>query len=153
MALMAEEYPRVLVDREVLLVRTDDRQRARLRGWLAGYDGPRPLYRIELLLGGNRLTATAMDMFESLVWLRHQLEPDGWMIAVHGARRDTYSSGMLRDMEVMRPGHWTSADDVVDTLADAAVDQLGTVAEQRAYWDAWIAEAEVKATECPLRPL
>jgi hypothetical protein len=37
-------------------------------------------------------------MFEALVRLRRQLEPDGLMIAVQGARRDTYPSGMARDM-------------------------------------------------------
>lgn len=144
---MSDGYPKVLKDRDVLVVRADDRQRVRLRGWLDGYDGPRPLYRIELFLGGDRYTATAMDMFESLVRLRRQLEPDGWMIAVQGARRDTYPSGMARDMGggmqvyAMRPGRRASADDLVETLADAAVDQLGTVAEQRAWRDTWSAEA------------
>lgn len=147
MAPVREGYPRLLEDRDVLVVGTNDRQQARLRGWLDGYDGPRPLYRIELFLGGDRYTATAMDMFESLVRLRCQLEPDGWMIAVQGARRDTYPSGMARDMGggmkvyVMRPGHHASMDDLVETLADAPVEQLGTVAEQRACRDAWFAEA------------
>lgn len=144
MVCMGDGYPRVLEDRDVQVVRADDQRRARLCGWLDGYDGPRPLYRIELFLGVDRYTATAMDMFEALVRLRLQLEPDGWMIAVQGARRDTYPSGMARDMGrgmriyVMRPGHKASGDDLVDTLADAQVDQLGTVAEQRAWRDAWI---------------
>jgi hypothetical protein len=43
-------------------------------------------------------TATGPDMFEALVRLRRQLEPDGLMIAVQGARRDTYPSGMARDV-------------------------------------------------------
>ena len=37
-------------------------------------------------------------MFEALVMLRRQLEPDGLMIAVQGARRVTYPSRMARDM-------------------------------------------------------
>ncbi|MEU4805017.1 hypothetical protein [Actinosynnema sp. NPDC023587] len=145
---MSENYPKLLEDREVLLVRGDDRQWARLRGWLDGYDGPRPLYRIELFPGGDRYTATASDMFESLVRLRCQLEPDGWMIAVQGARRDTYPSGMARDMGgglrvyVMRPGRKAGTGDIVETLADATVEQLGTVAEQQAWRDAWFADVE-----------
>jgi len=124
-----------------------------MRGWLDGYDGPRPLYRIELFLGIDRYTATAMDMFESLVRLRLQLEPDGWVVAVQGARRDTYPSGMARDMGggmrtyIMRPDHHASMDDLVDTLADAAVEQLGTVAEQRAWHREWLARPRVAETE------
>lgn len=143
---MNEGFSRVLVDRDVVIVRAGDRRPARLKAWLDGYDGPRPRYRIELVLGGDLYTATAMDVFESLVRLRLQLEPGGWMIAVQGARRDTYPSGMVRDMGggrrvyVMRPGHKASAEDLVETLDDAAVEQLGTVAEQQAWRDAWLAE-------------
>ncbi|HEX6356365.1 hypothetical protein [Actinophytocola sp.] len=144
---MSENYPRLLEDREVLVARGGEQRQARLRGWLDGYDGPRPLYRIELFLGGDRYTATAMDMFESLVRLRRQLEPGGWMVAVQGARRDTYPSGMARDMGggmqtyIMRPGHKSSMDDLVDTLADAAVEQIGTVEEQQAWHAEWWAAA------------
>lgn len=138
------DYPRALEDREVLLARNEARLRARLRCWLDGYDGPRPRYRIELTLNGDRITATASDIFESLAGLRHQLEPAGLMIAVQGARRDTYPSGMLRDMGdgrevyVLREGHRTTQDDIVETLADAEVEQLGTVEEQQAFHLAWL---------------
>ncbi|SHF91266.1 hypothetical protein [Streptoalloteichus hindustanus] len=148
MVFVSQGYPRVLEDREVLVVRAGDQQRARLRGWLDGYDGPCPLYRIELFLGRDRYTASASNMFASLVRLRRQLEPEGWMIAVQGARRDTFPSGMTLDMGggmevyVMRPGHKSSVDDLVETLADAAVEQLGTVDEQRAWRDAWFAEVK-----------
>lgn len=144
---MSEDYPRLLEDREVLVARGAERRQARLRGWLDGYDGPRPLYRIELFLDRDRYTATAMDMFESLVRLRRQLEPGGWAIAVQGARRDTYPSGMCRDMGggmriyVMRTGSKTSAADLVDTLADAELDQIVTVAEQRTRYAEWCESA------------
>ncbi|MEU3769985.1 hypothetical protein AB0E55_33410 [Amycolatopsis keratiniphila] len=136
-------YPRLLEDREVSVARAGDRRRARLRGWLDGYDGPRPLYRIELFLDGDRFTATAMDMFESLARLRRPLEPGGWAIAVQGARRDTYPSGMCRDMGggmqiyVMRTGEKTSETDLVDTLADAELDQIVSVAEQETWHAEW----------------
>ena len=59
-----------------------------------------PSYRVELVtrLGNYTCpyTVTGPDMFEALVGVRRQLEPDGLMIAVQGARRDTYPSGMAR---------------------------------------------------------
>jgi hypothetical protein len=67
-------------------VRDGQHERVRLRGWLDGYDGPVPTYRIALVMpSGNYTcpyTATGPDMFEALVRLRRQLEPDGLMIAV-----------------------------------------------------------------------
>jgi hypothetical protein len=111
---MADEYPRLLADRDVVVIRHGQPEQVRLRGWLDGHDGPIPTYRIELVtrLGSYTCpyTATGPDMFEALVRLRRQLEPDGLMVAVQGSRRDTYPSGMARDMGggmqvyIMRPG-------------------------------------------------
>jgi hypothetical protein len=111
---MADEYPRLLEDRDVVVIRDGHLEQTRLRGWLDGHDGPVPAYRIELVtrLGSYTCpyTATGPDMFEALVRLRRQLEPDGLMVAVQGSRRDTYPSGMARDMGgglqvyLMRPG-------------------------------------------------
>jgi hypothetical protein len=42
----------------------------------------------------------------------------------------------------MRPGQKAARDDLVDTLADAPIDQLATVDEQQVYRDAWHAEAK-----------
>jgi len=120
-----------------------------LRGWLDGYDGPVPTYRIALVTRfGNYTcpyTATGPDMFEALVRLRRQLEPDGLLIAVQGSRRDTYPSGMARDMGggrqiyVVHPGRRADSDDLVGTVADAPSNLLATVDEQRAFWNAWLA--------------
>ncbi|HVK26422.1 MAG TPA: hypothetical protein VM677_34155 [Actinokineospora sp.] len=88
-----------------------------------------------------------MDMFEALVRLRRQLEPNGWLVAIQGARRDTYPSGMCRDMGggmqiyIMRPGHKASIDDLVGTLADAPIEQIGTIAEQQACHAEWWTKA------------
>ncbi|HEY3606445.1 MAG TPA: hypothetical protein VGL06_03045, partial [Pseudonocardiaceae bacterium] len=83
-------------------MRDGQHDRAPLRGWLDGYDGPVPTYRIALVTRYGSYTcpytATGPDMFETLVRLRRQPEPDGLMIAVQGSRRDTYPSGMARDM-------------------------------------------------------
>jgi len=147
---MEGDYPRLLVDRDVVVIRNDEPEQIRLRGWLDGYDGPVPTYRIELVTSeGNYTcpyTATGPDMFEALVRLRRQLEPAGLVVAVQGSRRDTYPSGMARDMGggmgvyVMRPGRAARREDLVDTLGDAPADQMATVDEQRAFFDAWLAE-------------
>jgi hypothetical protein len=147
LAFMANDYPRLLDDREVTVVRGSQPEQTRLRAWLDGHDGPMPSYRIELLtrLGNYTCpyTATGPDMFEALVRLRRQLEPDGLMIAVQGARRDTYPSGMARDMGggmsvyVMRAGQRARREDLVKTLEDAPTELLGTVGEQQAFAQSW----------------
>lgn len=148
---MADEYPRLLVDRDVMVVRDGQPEQTRLRGWLDGHDGPVPAYRLELVARvGNYTcpyTATGPDLFEALVRLRRQLEPNGLMIGVQGARRDTYPSGMARDMGggmqvyVLRPGR-RGSQDLVKTLGDAPLGLLATVDEQRAFADAWRADRD-----------
>lgn len=149
---MEADYPRRLADRDVVVVRDGEPEQARLRGWLDGHNGPMPAYRIELVVRvGNYTcpyTATAPDMFEALVRLRRQLEPDGLMVAVQGARRDTYPSGMARDMGggmqlyVIRPGRRARREDLVETLDDALPGQIGTVDQQREFAEAWLAEPD-----------
>ena len=144
---MAGDYPQLLADRDVTIIRSGHNELTRLRGWLDGWDGPVPTYRIELVVRiGNYAspyTATGPDMFEALVRLRRQLEPDGLAVAVQGARRDTYPSGMARDMGggmqvyIMRPGLPGRREDLVRTLDDASHGQIATVDEQRAFAEAW----------------
>src|SRR5580700_9274424 len=147
---MENHYRRLLVDRDVVVIRDDRPEQTRLRGWLDGYDGPVPTYRIELVARVGSYTcpytATGPDMFEALVRLRRQLEPDGLMVAVQGSRRDAYPSGMARDMGggmqvyIMRPGLHGRREDLVRTLDDAPPDQIATVDEQRAFAEAWRAQ-------------
>jgi len=146
---MQDDYPRLLVDRNVVVIRDGQPELTRLRGWLDGHDGPMPAYRIELVTrAGNYTcpyTATGPDMFEALVRLRRQLEPDGLTIAVQGSRRDTFPSGMGRDMGggmqvyVMRPGLRSRPEDLVRTLDDAPPGQMATVDEQREFFETWLA--------------
>ena len=146
---MAQDYPRLLADRDVVVIQDGEPEQTRLRAWLDGYDDQMPCYRIQLVTrAGNYTcpyTATAPDLFEALVRLRRQLEPAGLMVAVQGSRRDTYPSRMARDMGggwkiyVMRPGLPGHPDDLVRTLDDAPPDQLGTVDEQWAFREAWMA--------------
>jgi hypothetical protein len=60
-------YPRLLVDRDVVVIRDGQPEHTRLRRWLDGHDGPVPSDRIELVTRiGNYTcpyTATAPDMF------------------------------------------------------------------------------------------
>jgi hypothetical protein len=63
---MADDYPRLLVDRDIVVLRNGQPEQTRLRGWLDGHDGPVPTYRIELIArAGNYTcpyTATATDL-------------------------------------------------------------------------------------------
>ena len=111
---MAGEYPRLLMDRDVTVIRDSRPEPTRLRAWLDGHDGPMPSYRVELAarLGNYTCpyTATGPDMFEALVRLRRQLEPDGMMIAVQGARRDsvlvTPKTRVVVAFDADNPGWW-----------------------------------------------
>lgn len=91
----------------------------------------------------GHLEASGRDYFEALASLRRQLEESGWLLAVQGARRDTYPSGMLRDMVgarrvyVLEAGRPMSRDQLVDIFADADPADAGTVEEQRDHFLAW----------------
>jgi hypothetical protein len=45
---MSHDYPRLLTDRSVVVIRNGQREATQLRAWLDGHDGPMPSYRIEL---------------------------------------------------------------------------------------------------------
>jgi hypothetical protein len=124
-------------DREVLAVRDDERARSHVRWWPQD-EG----YRVEAEGPWGTVSATASDAFAALAEVRRDLEEQGWRLAVAGARRDTYPSGMARDMGgglkvyVMVDGR--PAVELVDTFADAPPGLLATVGEQRANFEAWI---------------
>lgn len=46
---MADEYPRLLTDRDVVVVRDGEPEQTGMRAWPDGWDGPMPTYRIELV--------------------------------------------------------------------------------------------------------
>jgi hypothetical protein len=127
---MADEYPRLRADRDVVLSGTasPSSPAARMAGWPRR---PGAGHRIEMVtrLGNYTCpyTATGPDMFEALVRLRRQLEPDGLMVAVQSSRRDAYPSGVARDMGggmqvyILRPGLRGHRKDLVKTPDDASL--------------------------------
>jgi hypothetical protein len=82
--------------------------------------------------------ATGLDLFEALRELRRQLDPLGIRLGCNGVRRDTWASGMQRDMGggttvyLLIPGQ-PGRPAQVDTLGPTALSQIGTVAEQQAH--------------------
>lgn len=94
------------------------------------------------LLGS--LTFTSDDLFEALIALRLRLELDGYVLLCNAARKDAYPSRISREMGGGRKvylhklGMQGRREDLVDTLGVAAYEQVGTVAEQRAFYDAWL---------------
>ncbi|WP_406642526.1 hypothetical protein [Amycolatopsis sp. WGS_07] len=103
----------------------------------------RTLYTVRLEWDGETVSGAAGDMFEALVEIRRQVEPKGWLMAIQGSRLDAYPSGMARDMGggekiyVLRPGQPALLADLVDTLADASIDDLATVGEQIKFFESW----------------
>src|SRR6266508_6527347 len=90
-------------------------------------------------LGSHRARGT--DLFEALLALRRELEADGWRLAVQGARRDTWPSGMLRDQldgsaVYVLPEDVKAKPETVGTFDPAPPDLVVTVAEQEAAWNA-----------------
>jgi hypothetical protein len=83
------------------------------------------------------VTASGDDAFSALTEVRQQLEDQGWFLAVNGARRDTYPSGMGRGagglaVYEFRIGERAGAS--VPTFADADPDRVGTVSEQEDHF-------------------
>ncbi len=123
-------YPRLLADRDVVVIRDGQPEQTRLRGWLDGHDGPAPSYRIELVIRVGNYTcpysATAPDMFEALANRGDKraspvqrvlcLEPARAASRRHDPFRDGArpGSGGAQGMRLVRSG----------LLADAAVDPL-----------------------------
>lgn len=100
-------------------------------------------YTIELDGPSGLLTGSGSDLFRALQEVRLALEPQGWLIAVQGARKDAYASGMLRDMVgaqrvyVVEPGRRAEREHLVDIFAEADPDALATVEQQHNYYREW----------------
>ncbi len=94
--------------------------------------------------GGEEIvTVEAHHAFACLVEIRLFLEQDQRILLCNGARTDVYPSGMSAQLSggmtayVMKPGASATMDDLVDILEPAFAAQIGSVADQEAYRDAW----------------
>ena len=97
-------------------------------------------YQVAAVGSWGRITGHATDAFSALVEVRRILELQGWRLAVAGARRDTYPSGMARSSGgfrayEMRPGRPASS--TVDIFDDAPTELIGTVDEQEENFRLW----------------
>ena len=100
----------------------------------------------ELLLrfGTNETRSTASDYFEALARVRLQLELQGLIPVSYGASRQVFPSGMARDKGrglkayKLALGETASIDDIVEIFATGPDVQPTTVAEQRAFFEAWL---------------
>jgi hypothetical protein len=101
--------------------------------------GERPC-RLEADGPTGRLVGEGEDLFDATVALREQLERDGWLLQVEGAREDVYPSRMSRPSGkayVLREGRHSTREDLVDTLAPLQAGRAATVAAQRAHFERW----------------
>ena len=84
------------------------------------------------------------DVFDALVAMRLQLEQDGYRLLCNAARKDAYPSRMSREMSggrkvyLLKPGRQALREDLIDVFDPATYDEVGTVAEQRSNYEAWI---------------
>jgi hypothetical protein len=100
-------------------------------------------YSISLDGPEGPIAGNGSDLFQALQEIRLELEPRGWLIAVQGARKDAYPTGMVRDMigarrvYILSLGRQAAREHLVDIFAEAAANSLGTVEQQKNYYRDW----------------
>ncbi len=104
-----------------------------------------PPYFVEPLLEGG-VKYKGPDLFECLCNLRRDLELRGWQLLCAGARTDAYPSSMSRDMSGGKKLYLLQlrerAREKVDLFDEAAADKVGTVDQQRRFYEQWIASLQ-----------
>jgi ClpA/ClpB-like protein len=136
----------------VTLVCSEERQQAVIHWAWQARNGPEDLYRAQLEWSGEPIDVGADDMFEALVRIREQLEPQGWFVAVQGSRLDAFPSAMQREMAgglnvcLMRMGEPVRLQDVVETFAEADPSTLATVGAQRKHVEEWVSSVRGAGT-------
>lgn len=94
-------------------------------------------HEVEVSVGESEYRAEGVDLFDAFMQVRRQLEADGRIPCVAGARLDVYPSGMSRQMSGGRQayvhvrGRRPDRDDVVDIFEPADPAHVGTVEQQR----------------------
>jgi hypothetical protein len=85
------------------------------------------------------------DLFDALTSLRRALENTGVQLLCAGARPDVFPSGMSRDMGGGRKAYITKLGrpalqtDLVDIFDYSDPQSVGTVSDQQAFHEKWIA--------------
>jgi hypothetical protein len=130
------------VDQRVVEIFSDNRTAAVPLRW-SRQPGPTGDYWISLDGPNGTIEAVDRDLFEALIIVRNELHAQGWRIAVQGARRDTWASGMIRNMVgaarvyVLEFGRPIDRPYLVPIFAPANPADIGTPEEQRANYFAW----------------
>jgi hypothetical protein len=92
----------------------------------------------------DEIIFTAPDLFDALVAFRIYLEERGYFLLCNAARRDAYPSRMAREMGggrevyLLRMGRQARMSDLVDSLGEASLDLVATVAAQKAAYEDWL---------------
>ena len=106
----------------------------------------------------RNLTFENSDFFECLIELCQALEKEEAKALCHGARKDTYPSGMARDMSngmvayQLELGRHGRTEDVVHIFDPAPAELIGTVREQRDFFEAWLVSLGWQWHDGKLRP-
>jgi hypothetical protein len=83
------------------------------------------------------------DLFAALISLRSNLESNQRRICCNGSRTDVFPSGMAREMSrgrkayALKLGVRPSSEDVIDIFQAADTTRIGTVDDQKAFFDLW----------------
>jgi hypothetical protein len=94
--------------------------------------------------------ATESDYFEALSRIRTELERHGHVVNCYGASRTVFPSGMARDMGAglkaykLRIGEPALVSDLVSIFACGPDLEVTTVAEQRAFYQQWLASLRTR---------
>lgn len=102
-------------------------------------------YRLTLVAPDSRSwTAFGPDIFECLLDLRRQVEPDGLRLCCNGSRPNAWSSGMQRDtgsgrvVFLLSKPRTRTRPPQVRTLDPAPSCEVVSVAEQLAWYSDWL---------------
>ncbi|MEC5408442.1 hypothetical protein VOM14_23100 [Paraburkholderia sp. MPAMCS5] len=92
----------------------------------------------------GELSFTDNNLFDALSAYRRALEQNHYFILCNGARKDAYPSQMAlqmgggRKVYLLHSGKSAKRQDLVDIFGSATIDQVCSVAEQRAAYEAWV---------------
>lgn len=104
-----------------------------------------PPWQLQLATGDQHWTGTGHHVFAAVRDLMADLDEDLARIGVNGARPNVWASGMLADMGdgksvYLLPTAWTpERPPTVPTLAPAPLTEVGTLADQDRFQQAWAA--------------